>query len=54
MEINKITIIIAHILSTIINADKILVMKNGKIIESGTHDSLYKEKGEYFRLLQAV
>ena len=51
---NKITIIIAHRLSTIINADKILVMKNGKIIESGTHDSLYKEKGEYFRLLQAL
>ena len=51
---NKITIIVAHRLSTIINADKILVMKNGKIIESGTHDSLYKEKGEYFRLLQAL
>lgn len=51
---NKITIIVAHRLSTIINADKILVIKNGKIIESGTHDSLYKEKGEYFKLLQAL
>ena len=39
---NKITIIIAHKLSTITNADKIIVMKDGKIIEIGNHISLYK------------
>jgi len=51
---NIITIIIAHRLSTINNADKILVMKNGQIIESGTPSFLYKEKGEYYRLIQSL
>jgi len=51
---DKTTIIIAHRLSTILKADKIIVMKNGKIIESGTHNSLYKEKGEYYSYLQSL
>jgi ABC-type multidrug transport system fused ATPase/permease subunit len=51
---DKITLIIAHRLSTIVNADKIIVMKDGKIIEAGTHNSLYKEKGEYYRFLQVL
>lgn len=42
--------IVAHRLSTIRNADIILVMKDGKIIEQGTHDSLMKEKGFYENL----
>lgn len=51
---NKITIIIAHRLSTITNADKIIVMKNGTIVEHGNHTSLYKEKGEYYKFIQAL
>ena len=39
---NKTTLVIAHRLSTIHNADKIFVLKNGKIINSGNHDFLIK------------
>jgi len=41
---------IAHRLSTVVNADLILVMKDGKIIESGNHHDLLKQKGYYFEL----
>ena len=51
---DKITIIIAHRLSTIINSDKIIVMKKGKIIEQGKHKTLYKEKGEYYKLINSL
>ena len=51
---DKIVIMVAHKLSTIINADKIIVIKNGSIIEIGTHQSLYKEKGEYYKYLQTL
>jgi ATP-binding cassette subfamily B protein len=42
--------IVAHRLSTIINSDKILVIKDGKITESGSHDELIELKGYYYRL----
>ncbi|MBQ8763463.1 MAG: ABC transporter ATP-binding protein [Clostridia bacterium] len=42
--------IVAHRLSTIKNADVILVMKNGNIIEQGSHDELIKKQGFYFEL----
>ena len=41
---------IAHRLSTVVNADLILVMKDGKIIESGKHHELLLKKGYYFDL----
>ncbi|KAL7071190.1 hypothetical protein ACQ4LE_009072 [Meloidogyne hapla] len=40
-------VIVAHRLSTVIHADKILVLKEGKIIESGTHEQLLENKGLY-------
>jgi ATP-binding cassette subfamily B protein len=48
----KTSIIIAHRISTIKNADKILVMENGEIIEQGTHDALMRQKGSYFELYE--
>ena len=44
---NKTTLVIAHRLSTIHNADKIFVMKNGKVLNSGNHDFLINNCGEY-------
>lgn len=42
--------IVAHRLSTIINSDLILVIKEGKILESGTHRELLDQRGEYYNL----
>lgn len=47
---NRTTFIVAHRLSTIQNADLILVMNDGNIIEQGTHVSLYAQKGFYYNL----
>ena len=43
-------IIVAHRLSTIQHADKILVLNNGKIIERGNHQELLKNRGSYYNL----
>jgi ATP-binding cassette subfamily B multidrug efflux pump len=48
----KTNIIIAHRISTIKNADKILVMDNGEIIEQGNHEYLMQHKGTYFELYE--
>ena len=45
--------IVAHRLSTIQNADLILVMKDGNIIEKGTHEELIEKQGFYYSLLNA-
>jgi ATP-binding cassette subfamily B protein len=42
--------IVAHRLSTIVHADIILVLEDGKIIESGTHRELIKKQGSYYKL----
>ncbi len=47
---NRTTIVIAHRLSTIKNADEIYVLKEGQIIESGGHNSLYELNGYYTKL----
>ena len=44
---DKISIIITHRLSTIRNCDKILLMKDGKVIEQGNHDELMEKNGVY-------
>lgn len=48
----KTCIFIAHRISTIKNADHILVMENGEIIEQGTHEDLLAQHGEYFDLYE--
>ena len=49
---NRTTIVIAHRLSTIINADRILAMKDGRIVESGSHRELIAAGGYYARLYE--
>ena len=44
------TFVIAHRLSTVRNANAIMVLENGEIIERGDHENLLKEKGRYYRL----
>ena len=46
----KTTLAIAHRLSTLRNMNKIVVMKNGRIIECGRHNELLRRRGEYARL----
>jgi len=48
----KTSLIIAHRISTIKNADKILVIDNGEIVEQGHHDDLMLQKGIYFELYE--
>jgi len=52
MQRGRTTIIIAHRLSTVKNADRIVVLKDGAIIEQGTHEELMKTAGEYLNLTQ--
>ena len=49
---NITTIIIAHRLSTVKNADQILFLDKGEIIEKGTHEELLEKEGEYFKLVK--
>ena len=50
---NRTVIVVAHRLSTIRNADQIVVLHHGRIIEIGNHDSLMEKKGEYFNLVSS-
>ena len=47
---NRITVLIAHRLSTVMHADKIFVLEQGKIIEQGKHENLLLEKGLYYAM----
>lgn len=44
------TFVVAHRLSTIMNADRIIVMRHGKCVETGTYDSLMEQKGYFYEL----
>ena len=47
---NKTTLIIAHRLSTVMNADKIIVIENGHVVEQGNHSDLIDKKSVYYAL----
>jgi len=49
---NKTVVIVAHRLSTVKNADKIIVLHDGKIVEEGTHEELSKKKEQYYQLVK--
>ncbi len=49
---NRTSIVIAHRLSTVQHADEIIVMREGRIVERGTHHSLLAEGGEYQKLVE--
>ncbi len=48
----KTVIVVAHRLSTVKDANKIIVMDNGRIVETGTHNTLIEKKGHYFYLIK--
>ena len=45
-------IIIAHRISSIKDADDIVVMKHGEIVEQGNHDELLEKRGHYFKIFK--
>ena len=49
---DKTVVVIAHRLSTVMNADQIVVLDKGKIIEIGSHSALVEQKGNYFELVR--
>lgn len=49
---DKTVIVVAHRLSTVKNADQIVVLKDGEITEQGTHNELIAREGDYFRLVK--
>ena len=52
MAANKTTLIVSHRISSIKNADKIIVLENGKIIEQGNHADLVNKQGYYTDLYE--
>ena len=50
--VQKTVVIVAHRLSTVIHADKIIVLEDGEIIEEGNHQNLIQSKGAYYHLIK--
>jgi ATP-binding cassette subfamily B protein len=50
--VNRTVVVVAHRLSTVKNADKIVVLQQGEIVEEGTHEQLTSKKGHYYELVK--
>jgi ATP-binding cassette subfamily B protein len=48
----KTVVVIAHRLSTVKNADQIIVLKEGRVVEKGTHQQLVINKSDYYNLVK--
>ncbi|WCL47771.1 ABC transporter ATP-binding protein [Leptospira sp. GIMC2001] len=51
---NRTVIVISHSISQIIDSDQIVVLDRGRIVEIGTHESLYKNKSAYYKIFSAM
>lgn len=49
---NRTVVIVAHRLSTVVNADKIVYLEKGYIAEEGTHEELSHKEGHYYNLIK--
>ncbi len=49
---NRTTLIVAHRLTTITHADRIIMIEHGEVVESGNHETLMRKQGQYYKLFQ--
>jgi ABC-type multidrug transport system fused ATPase/permease subunit len=50
---DRTVVVISHSISQIIDSDVIYVLKEGRVVEIGTHDELYEKRGTYFEIFNA-
>ena len=51
---DRTVIIVSHNIAQIIDADDLVVIENGRVVETGTHDVLYKKRGKYYEIFSAM
>lgn len=54
IKVGRTVVIVSHSISQIIDASHIIVMEKGRVVEDGTHDDLYDQKGTYHRIFSAM
>jgi ABC-type multidrug transport system fused ATPase/permease subunit len=54
IKVGRTVVIVSHSISQIIDASHIIVMEKGRVVEDGTHEDLYDQKGTYHRIFSAM